>query len=153
MENLINNPGLQHVAENIFLNLDSDNLIICQQINQDSQQILENPNFWLKKWIISGGLSQKNQITWRKAIKLARQNTKMETKIVSYMKKVQEKRGSIDIPCYINGNSIEKVEKLIQKIGFEEAFQTILSSPCKSDDNTLGVKIRNLKVDFKTGST
>ena len=48
MENLLNNPGLQHLAENIFLNLSYEKLKICQMINQTSYQILNgNPILWI----------------------------------------------------------------------------------------------------------
>ena len=60
MENLLNNPGLQHLAENIFLNLNYEKLKICQMINQTSYQILNgNPIFWIK--FIRRKLSEENQ--------------------------------------------------------------------------------------------
>ena len=34
MEKIINNPGLQHLAENVFLNLNYADLKKCQLINQ-----------------------------------------------------------------------------------------------------------------------
>ena len=33
METIINNPGLQHIAEKVFWNLDVEDLKICAQIN------------------------------------------------------------------------------------------------------------------------
>ena len=48
MEKLICNPGLQHLAEKVFLNLDGKDLKICGQINQICKQMVENPLFWLK---------------------------------------------------------------------------------------------------------
>ena len=101
MENFTNNPGLQHLAEKMFLNImEVENLIICQNINKASREILENSNFWLKKWKIRG-LSKKNHDDWKKAVQLTK-NTVFETNIISYMKKVLRKRACIDIPCYIN---------------------------------------------------
>ena len=50
MEKIIS-PGLQHLAENIFLNLNGKDLQACQLINRTANQILSNsPMFWVKKW-------------------------------------------------------------------------------------------------------
>ena len=73
MENLIKNPGLQHIALNIFCNLDLKMLKICKQMNQFSNQLLdlENPYFWLQKFI-QRGLPKKQQRDWTKAIQLTK---------------------------------------------------------------------------------
>ena len=60
MEKIISNPGLQHLAEKVFLNLDVGDLKICGEINQSCKQILENPMFWLGKFKY---LSTINRIT------------------------------------------------------------------------------------------
>ena len=73
--NLINNPGLQHVAEEIFGNLNLDSLEACQKVNQSSNQILQNPMFWLQKFV-QGGLSKKNQEDWLKAIQSVKNSDK-----------------------------------------------------------------------------
>ena len=49
MEKIIKNPGLQHLAEEVFWNLDVEDLKICAQINQSCKQILQNPIFCLSK--------------------------------------------------------------------------------------------------------
>ena len=111
MENFTNNPGLQHLAEKIFLNImEVENLIICQNINKASREILENSNFWLKKWKIRG-LSKKNHDDWKKAVQLTK-NTVFETNIISYMKKVLRKRACIDIRCYINEECFQNTNNL-----------------------------------------
>ena len=57
MEKIIN-PELQHLAENIFLNLNAKDLKACQLINRSANQILDNnPMFWAKKYTIEKGLS------------------------------------------------------------------------------------------------
>ena len=60
LEKILNNPGLQHLAEKIFENLNYDYLVICQGINQSSKQILEyqmsKPLFFLRK------ISQKKKL-------------------------------------------------------------------------------------------
>ena len=54
MEKIIN-PELQHLAENIFLNLNAKDLKACQLINRSANQILDNnPIFWAKKYIAKG---------------------------------------------------------------------------------------------------
>ena len=58
MEKIISNPGLQHLAEKVFWNLDVEDLKICAQINQSCKQILQNPIFCLRKF---ENLSKKNQ--------------------------------------------------------------------------------------------
>ena len=50
MEKILINPGLVHLAENIFCNLGDEDLEVCGQINQSSKQILANPIFWLRKF-------------------------------------------------------------------------------------------------------
>ena len=67
MEKFIINPGLQHLAEQIFLNLDTEDLKICTQINQSCKQILEDPKFWLKKF---ENLSKENQKDWIEILNL-----------------------------------------------------------------------------------
>ena len=109
MENLIKNPGLKHLAENIFLYLDYEDIINCQIVSESWNGFLENPMFWLKKWT-RRGLSKKNKIGWIKAIRLTK-NIKIEHNIVSYMKKVMEKKICMDIPCYINAKAIKVVLK------------------------------------------
>ena len=49
MEKILNNPGFQHLAENIFLNMSSTDLKKCQLINQLASQLLDNPMFWIQR--------------------------------------------------------------------------------------------------------
>ena len=82
MEKIITNPGLQHLAENIFWNLDVEHLKICGLINQSCQQILDNPMFWLRKFV---GLSKANQKDWIKIIQLEK-NSEKKGAIIAYLK-------------------------------------------------------------------
>ena len=116
MESLIKNPGLKHLAENIFLYLDYEDIINCQIVSESWNGFLENPMFWLKKWTRKG-LSKKNKIDWIKAINLSREDIKIEHNIVSYMKKIMEKKICQDIPCYINEKSVEKFLKSEEILG------------------------------------
>ena len=43
MDTVIRNPGLHHLVEKVFWNLDVENLKICAQINQSCKQILQIP--------------------------------------------------------------------------------------------------------------
>ena len=74
METIINNPGLQHLAEKVFWNLNVEDLKICAQINQSSKQILENPMFWLRKF--EDRLSKENQNEWMKIIQSSENSKK-----------------------------------------------------------------------------
>ena len=50
MDTILNNPGLQHIAEDIFLNLDEKSLTNnCTSLNQNAKKIINRPMFWLKK--------------------------------------------------------------------------------------------------------
>ena len=64
MESVILNPGLQHIAEMILLNLDFEDLKRCQLLNKFFKDVLESPMFWLRKWRTQRGLSKKNYNDW-----------------------------------------------------------------------------------------
>ena len=82
MEKIIKNPGLQHLAENVFLNLNYSDLKKCQLINQSTNQILDDPMFWIKE-LIQKGLSKENQNDWIEAIQL---NYEKKKYIAAYLK-------------------------------------------------------------------
>ena len=50
MDQIIINHGLQHINENILMNLDFKNLKVCQSVNRNFKEFLANPIFWLKKF-------------------------------------------------------------------------------------------------------
>ena len=83
MEKIISNPGLQHLAEKVFWNLDVEDLRICGQINQSCKQILKNPMFWLRKFRY---LSQESQKDWIKIIQ-SRTSSDCEKIIIPYMQR------------------------------------------------------------------
>ena len=111
METIIKCPGLQHLAENIFLNLNHGNLEKCRLINGQCEEILNNPMFWLKKFIRQG-MSQKNQIDWTEAIQITKGRSDFERCILRYLKQSSKKEKVVDFPCYINRNSLKKHSKL-----------------------------------------
>ena len=98
MEKILNNPGLQHLAENLFLNLSSADLKKCLLINQFTNQILENPMFWIKK-LIQNGLSEENQNDWINAIQ-SETNIEKKKNIVDYLSWNSKKENCFDLPCY-----------------------------------------------------
>ena len=67
MDLITRNQGLQHISEEIFLNLDQPCLMYCQKVNQFWKKILNNPMFWLKK-CVKMGLLKHYHLDWMKLI-------------------------------------------------------------------------------------
>ena len=86
----MSNPGLQHLAEKVFLNLENEDLKICEQINQSCKQILQNPTFWLKKFRCLSKESKKN---WVKIIQSVK-NSDHEKIIVFYLQWILKEQQS-----------------------------------------------------------
>ena len=86
LEKILNNPGLQHLAENIFDNLNFEDLVVCQEINQSSKEILEylmdKPIFLLTKF---RNLSKENEKDWINVIQSTK-SPKKEKNISAYLK-------------------------------------------------------------------
>ena len=107
LETVLNSPGLQHLAKEIFWNLNSNALESCSQINQSSKQILENPFFWLEKLVRFGIIiSKKNHEDWTKAIQSVRYSAKKKH-VLAYLKWNLKKEEplflkSLGFPCYTN---------------------------------------------------
>ena len=97
MEFIINNPGLQHLVEKVFWNLDVEDLKICAHINQSCKQILQNPLFCLRKF---ENLSMENRNEWIQAIQSVK-NYDKGIAIISYLK-WNLKKEVVDPPCYPN---------------------------------------------------
>ena len=130
MEKIINNPGLQHLAENIFLNLNYSDLKKCQLINQSTSQILNNPMFWIKE-LIRKGLSQENQKDWINAVQLET-NSEKKKSIAAYLKWNLKEKKLFDVPCFNKPIVQEYFRMKICNISHEEE---------SSDENTEIVKI------------
>ena len=95
MEEIIKNPGLQHLAEKVFWNLVVEDLRNCAQINQSCQQILQNPIFWLRQF---KHLSMENKKCWIKAIQSVK-NSDIGIVIIDCLKwNLKEK--VVNPPCY-----------------------------------------------------
>ena len=129
LEKFINIPGLHHLAENIFLNLKYQDLEACRMIKGTFQlfldQIMENPLFWLQKFI-RGGMSKKNQIYWREIIQMTR-GTYIGEIILWYFKHNFKVERVVDFnaPCYIKKESLEKYSKIVIKVKNEKIFSNV----------------------------
>ena len=115
LENLTNDADIQHLAENIFSCLSYKDLEACQLINQSSRVIISNPRFWLKK-LVQNGMSKNNGNDWLKSIELAK-DTDFERNLQLYLKRSLGKAKMLDIPCYIEENTLKKSSYLMKKFG------------------------------------
>ena len=60
MELITKTPGLSHIANEIFLNLNDEILLLeCQRVNQHWRNLVRNPWFWYKKCIQMGLFKEK----------------------------------------------------------------------------------------------
>ena len=112
MEKILNNPGLVHLAENVFGNLDDETLKVCGKINNSSKQILANPIYWLRKF---SALSKKNQKDWIKNIQSVK-NSDKGIAIIAYLKWNFKENIFVDLPCYSNSTIQDDFKKIIWKI-------------------------------------
>ena len=117
MENIINNPGLQHLAEKVFWNLDVEDLKNCAQINQSCNQILQKPIFCLRKF---EHISEKNKGEWIKDIKSVKDSDK-GIAIISYLQIVDKssrllKKPLVNLTCYSNPALQDVWRKRIREI-------------------------------------
>ena len=95
MEKIVNNPGLQHLAEKVFFNLNVEDLKMCARINQSCEQILENPMFWLR--IFGDILSKEDQNEWIKIIQSLEENSKERKAIIPYLQWIESIKQKIKI--------------------------------------------------------
>ena len=123
LETFVQNPGLQHLAENIFLNLNFNALNNCTHVNEVWKKFLNDPMFWLKRFVLRG-LSEKNKTDWIEAIQMTRDgraDPELEENILQYLidYSSNERVTYFDVPCYLNNQKfLEKAPKIIKK--FEE---------------------------------
>ena len=64
MDLITKTPGLIHIAEEIFSNLDGNSLLECQEVNEHWGSILRNPWFWYNRMTQNTTLSQEHQKEW-----------------------------------------------------------------------------------------
>ena len=116
MDQIIQNPGFQHITEKILVTLSFEDIIAFQLVNKSCKKILDDPMVWIKKWI-SKGLSKKNQGKWIKAIQLTNNSNLMNTNwmkinIILYIQKILHWNDDFDIPCYINEKTVENFSNI-----------------------------------------
>ena len=112
METIISNPGLYHLAEKVFWNLDVEDLKICAHINQSCKQILQNPIFCLGKF---KHLSKENKEDWIKVIQSVN-NSDGGIAIISYLQWNLKRKAMVDLPCYTNPAIQDDFGKKIRRI-------------------------------------
>ena len=127
METIIKNPGLQHLVEKVFWNLDPEELKICAHINQSCKQILQNPVFCLRKL---EHLSKENQNDWIKAIQSVKSSSE-GIAIISYLQ-WNWKKDVMDVPCYSSP---------VVQVDFRKKIWECCRKQDSSDENTEMVKI------------
>ena len=119
MLKILNNPGLQHLVENIFFNLDVEYLQICGLLNQSSKQIFDGPMFqepmfWLNKFRY---LSEENQNDWTNLMVQTEHYTfRRKYAIISYLRWNLNKEDIVDLPYYTNTNVQDNFKKKIKEI-------------------------------------
>ena len=64
MDKITRTPGLHHIAEQIFSNLDRISLQECQKVNIHWWNILIKPWFWFNRMKTNGKLSLEHQKEW-----------------------------------------------------------------------------------------
>ena len=121
MDQIIENPGFQHLTEKILLNLPFKDVISLQLVNKTLKEILDDPMFWIKKWILKG-LSKKNKDDWIKAIQLTK-NTKLAKIIILYAKKVLHRNRLVDFPCHIDEKTVDIFSKFTNETAFKKYFK------------------------------
>ena len=126
LEEIINSPGLQHIAEEIILNLDYNDIMTCKLVNNSCKNVLNKPMFWLKKWK-SRGLSKENYKDWVNAIQIANNRTTkwsrngtLEKKIQDYIEMIIKIGHFVDVPCFIDGKI---VSEFAYGFSFDQAFK------------------------------
>ena len=143
MEQFLEIPGLVHLAENIFSNLNDADVEICRNINQISKEILDNPMFWLRKF---WNLLQENQKYWIKDIQSIK-NSEKKKAITSYLQWKLKKEALVDLPCYSTPEvqddfrnkiwkSCEKMKSSIENTEIVKILAPLTNNPNAPNKNT-----------------
>ena len=100
MDFITKNPGLKHISEKIFMNLDYEDLMICGEVNQSWKQILKNnPIFWLQKCFLDSGEDEYSidfKLKWFTLIQASNLNQKEI--IAQYLIEIHHELMDGDIP-------------------------------------------------------
>ena len=135
MLNILNNPGLQHLVENIFFNLDVEHLQICGHLNQSSKLIFDGPMFqdpmyWLKQF---KGLSIEKQNDWANVMQTLHDSFRRKYAMISYLRWNLKKAGNmVDHLCFTN---------IDVEIVFSKKIKDIFEKRESSDEDMENLKI------------
>ena len=67
MENIIQNPGLQHIIEKSLTFLDQKSIAAFRSVNRDCRRITDCPTFYLKKFATKNPLETMREIVHMQA--------------------------------------------------------------------------------------
>ena len=99
------NPGLEHILRRIFLNLSHKDQMSSQLVNKTFHMPFKNALFLLKTWK-QRGLSDANFAEWNNALTMSN-NTIIEKDVYLYLKRIFDIGHTVDVPCFINGNTLQ----------------------------------------------
>ena len=135
MDNIIKNPGLQHLAEKVFWNLDSEDLKNCAQINQCCKKVLQYPIFCLRKF---EHISIEKQKDWIKIIQSVT-NSDKGIAIISYLQWKLKNEHLMDLLCYssltVQNDFRMKLIEICQKIELSDEDLEIVKILAALTDN------------------
>ena len=75
MEDFVKNPGLQHIIKTSLTCLDKNDLASFRMVNQDCQNIVDDPIFFLKRLSQLKDVSKDLIENWKKIIKNLRHDS------------------------------------------------------------------------------
>ena len=105
MDNIIKNPGFQHIVEKSLMCLDRKSIAIFRSVNRDCKRITDSPTFYLEK------ISQE----------------KPPQAMATLPKRLKLRFFGKSFPQFVEKNWIENWKQLIKKIPNEEIKQILTS--------------------------
>ena len=87
MEYISKNPGLQHISERIFSELEHDVLLKCQDVNTFWKNLLKKPIIWLNICLKKGLRSQYYQ-EWLKLIQNLNDDSNLKESAVKHLRNI-----------------------------------------------------------------
>ena len=133
-------------TETILFNLDFQALKKCQLLSKSFKEIFDDPIFWLRKWRIKNGLSEKNYDDWIKAIQLTK-NTNVEANVKLYLEKVIKMAHVVDVPCFIDSDAVQKSSEYTFERAFDQKELGVLQILASMKDNPNEYKVDSLVIN------
>ena len=96
-------PGLVHIAEQIFTNLNQENLKKCENVNGEWKRIVTNPLFLLKACANKNLLSPEQQQKWTKVIQ-ALINSNLSILVIERLHQIHSGKVLILLPKCLSKN-------------------------------------------------